>query len=165
MPLEPVSGGLFINNEFVAAASGKTLPVVNPATGKEIAQVSEADAKDIDIAVKAARHAFNTVWGENVPGSKRGQLLMKLADLIDEHRDEIAAIESLDNGKALSIAKAIDIVGVADNMRYMAGWADKNQGKTIDTDPTKFAYTRHEPIGVCGQIIPWNFPALVRSQL
>lgn len=106
------SGGLFINNEFVPAQSGKTLAVINPATGKEIAQVAEADAKDIDIAVKAAREAYNNVWGEKVPGHKRGRLLLKLADLVEQHIDELAAIESLDNGKPVSIAKGFDFTEV-----------------------------------------------------
>ncbi|KDN48841.1 indole-3-acetaldehyde dehydrogenase [Tilletiaria anomala UBC 951] len=155
------SGGLFINNEFVPAQSGKTLAVINPATGKEIAQVAEADAKDIDIAVKAAREAYNNVWGEKVPGHKRGRLLLKLADLVEQHIDELAAIESLDNGKPVSIAKGFDFTEVIANLRYYAGWADKNHGKVIEVDSSKLTYTRHEPVGVCGQIIPWNFPALM----
>lgn len=155
--------GLFINNQFVPASDGKTFAVVNPSDGKEIAQVAEASAKDIDIAVKAARKAFNESWGLSVPGFKRGQLLIKLAELIEANADELAAIESLDNGKAFSIAKAFDITEVAANLRYYGGWADKNMGQTIEVDPGKFHYLRHEPIGVCGQIIPWNFPALMFS--
>lgn len=155
------NGGLFIGNKFVDALDKKTFAVVNPATGKEIAQVAEASAKDIDIAVKEARKAFQTVWGLNVPGFKRGQMLMRLAELIEENIDEIAAIESLDNGKAFSIAKGFDITEVAGCLRYYGGWADKNHGKTVEVDPGKLHIIRHEPIGVCGQIIPWNFPALM----
>ncbi|MCO5565988.1 hypothetical protein L7F22_019663 [Adiantum nelumboides] len=155
--------GLFINNQFVPASDGKTFATVNPSTGKEIAQIAEASAKDIDIAVKAARKAFNESWGLSVPGFKRGQMLMKLAELIEANADEIAAIESLDNGKPFSIARAFDITEVAANLRYYGGWADKNMGQTIEVDPGKFHYLRHEPIGVCGQIIPWNFPALMFS--
>ena len=114
---------------------------------------------DIDLAVKAARKALNGVWAETLP-SVRGQMLAKLADLFDEHVDTLAAIESLDNGKALSMAK-VDIGLSSGCLRYYGGWADKIHGKVIDTDPETFNYTRHEPVGVCGQIIPWNFPILM----
>ncbi|PWZ02297.1 putative indole-3-acetaldehyde dehydrogenase [Testicularia cyperi] len=156
-----VQADLFINNKFVPALDGKTFATINPSTGKEIGQVAEASAKDIDVAVRAAREAFETVWGENTPGSVRGRLLMKLADLVDEHRDELAAIESLDNGKAFAIAKGFDVTEVASNLRYYGGWADKNHGKVMEVDNKRLCYTRHEPIGVCGQIIPWNFPLLM----
>lgn len=116
---------------------------------------------DVDIAVKAARKAFNGVWGQTLP-SARGQMLCKLADLFDEHSDTLAAIESLDNGKALSMAK-VDVQLSSGCLRYYGGWADKIHGKTIDTDPETFNYTRHEAVGVCGQIIPWNFPLLMWS--
>ena len=116
---------------------------------------------DVDIAVTAARNALNGVWAKTLP-SERGRMLMKLADLFDEHTDTLAAIESLDNGMALSMAKA-NIGGASRCIRYYGGWADKIHGKVIDTDPESFDYTRHEPIGVCGQIIPWNFPLLLWS--
>lgn len=137
--------------------------VVNPANGKEICQVSEASAKDIDAAVKAARTAFNDSWGQKVTGRDRGRILIKLAELIEANVEELAAIESLDNGKAYSIAQAFDIPEAAANFRYFGGWADKIHGKTIEVNDSKFAYTRHEPIGVCGQIIPWNFPFLMMA--
>ncbi|CAO1630968.1 unnamed protein product [Sympodiomycopsis kandeliae] len=156
-----VQSGLFINNKFQPALDGKTFAVVDPSNGKEIAQVSEASAKDIDVAVKAARKAYVESWGEKVPGSERGRILQRLADLIEQHNDELAAIETLDNGKAFGISSTFDIPAAAANFRYYAGWADKNQGKTIEVNNTKFTYTRHEPIGVCGQIIPWNFPFLM----
>ena len=114
---------------------------------------------DIDIAVKAARKAFNGVWAQTLP-SVRGQMLTKLGDLFDEYADTLAAIESLDNGKALSMAK-VDVQLSSGCLRYYGGWADKIHGKTIDTDPETFNYTRHEAVGVCGQIIPWNFPLLM----
>ncbi|KAK0551659.1 hypothetical protein OC846_002879 [Tilletia horrida] len=155
------SGGLFINGEFVASESGKTFAVVDPSTGKEIAQVAEASEKDIDRAVIAAQKAYDNSWGTKVPGYERGRLLMKLADLIEANIDELASIESLDNGKPFSIAKGFDIAQVAANLRYHGGWADKNHGKVIETTEGKLTYTRHEPIGVVGQIIPWNFPALM----
>lgn len=116
---------------------------------------------DVDLAVKAARKAFNGVWAQTLP-SVRGALLTKLADLFDEYSDTLAAIESLDNGKALSMAK-VDVQLSSGCLRYYGGWADKIHGKTIDTDPETFNYTRHEAVGVCGQIIPWNFPLLMWS--
>src|SRR5271170_3045170 len=117
------------------------------------------DSSDVDIAVAAARKALNTTWAAVTP-SERGSLLSKLADLFDEHVDTLAAIEALDNGKALSMAK-IDVSLSSGCLRYYGGWADKIHGKVIDTDPETFNYTRHEPVGVCGQIIPWNFPLLM----
>jgi aldehyde dehydrogenase (NAD+) len=114
---------------------------------------------DVDLAVAAARKALNGVWAETLP-SARGQMLAKLADLFDEHIDTLAAIEALDNGKALSMAK-VDVGLSSGCLRYYGGWADKIHGKVIDTDPETFNYTRHEPVGVCGQIIPWNFPLLM----
>ncbi len=118
-------------------------------------------SSDVDIAVAAARKALNTTWAAVTP-SDRGSMLTKLADLFDEHIDTLAAIESLDNGKALSMAK-IDVGLSSGCLRYYGGWADKIHGKVIDTDPDTFNYTRHEPVGVCGQIIPWNFPLLMWS--
>ncbi|PWN54381.1 putative Iad1-indole-3-acetaldehyde dehydrogenase [Violaceomyces palustris] len=156
-----VNTDLFINNKWVPALDGKTFATINPTTGKEIGQVAEASAKDIDVAVKAARAAYETSWGEKVPGFERGKLLLKLAEIVEANLEELANIESLDNGKAVAIAKAFDASEVAACLRYYAGWADKNQGKTIEVNDTKFTYTRHEPIGVCGQIIPWNFPLLM----
>jgi aldehyde dehydrogenase (NAD+) len=114
---------------------------------------------DVDAAVAAARKALNTTWAAVLP-SDRGSLLAKLADLFDQHVDTLAAIESLDNGKALSMAK-VDVALSSGCLRYYGGWADKIHGKVIDTDPETFNYTRHEPVGVCGQIIPWNFPLLM----
>lgn len=114
---------------------------------------------DVDIAVTAARKALNGVWKTTIP-TVRGKLLTKLADLIDEHSDIIAAIESLDNGKALSMAKG-DVASASGAIRYYGGWADKLHGKVIDTDTETFNYTKHEPVGVCGQIIPWNFPVMM----
>lgn len=115
----------------------------------------------MDIAVAAARKAFQTTWRRVIP-SERGRLLAKLADLIERDSEILSAIESLDNGKALSLAR-MDVSSAAGCLRYYAGWADKIHGQTIDTDPDALTYTRHEPIGVCGQIIPWNFPLLMWS--
>jgi len=155
------SGGLLINGEFVAGEGGKTIEVVNPTTGEKIGEVSEASPKDVDRAVDAAQKAFDTVWGTKCPPHDRARYMHKLADAIEANIDEIAAIESHDNGKAFSIAKGFDIAEAAACLRYYAGWADKNHGKVIECNDGKMAYTRHEPIGVVGQIIPWNFPALM----
>lgn len=132
--------------------------VINPSTGKVVASVSAGSPKDVDLAVKAAQNAFNTTWGLNTPGSQRGVLLNKLADLMEANAAELSAVESLDNGKAYPIASTIDIPESIATIRYYAGWADKVHGQTIETNEDKLVYTRHEPIGVVGQIIPWNFP-------
>ncbi|KAI5925990.1 aldehyde dehydrogenase [Camillea tinctor] len=151
--------GLWINNEWVEGVDKKTFEVINPATEEVICSVSEATEKDVDIAVKAARKAFNGVWKTTTP-QQRGIYLTNLADLIEKNSDLLAAVESLDNGKSISMARG-DVKAVAGCIRYYGGWADKIEGKTIDIDPQSFHYTRQEPIGVCGQIIPWNFPLLM----
>jgi len=151
--------GLYIDGKWVKGKEGKTFETINPTNEKPIVAVHEAGPDDVDIAVAAARKALNGVWAQTLP-SARGQMLAKLADLFDEHVDTLAAIESLDNGKALSMAK-VDVGLSSGCLRYYGGWADKIHGKVIDTDPESFNYTRHEPVGVCGQIIPWNFPLLM----
>ncbi|KAF7880782.1 uncharacterized protein EAF01_011947 [Botrytis porri] len=153
--------GLFINNEWVKGVDGKTFEVINPATEEVITSVHEATEKDVDIAVAAARKAYEGEWRKVTPEG-RGRLLAKLADLVEKNADLLAAVESLDNGKAISMAKG-DVAAVAGCLRYYGGWADKIEGKVIDTDPEYFTYTKQEPIGVCGQIIPWNFPLLMWS--
>jgi aldehyde dehydrogenase (NAD+) len=153
---------LLINNRWVPSESGKTFATINPSTGEEICQVAEADAADVDKAVKAARAAFEGPW-RKMRASERGRLLYRLADLIEANADELARLETLDNGKPLSIAKAVDVAKTVACYRYFAGWADKVQGKTIPIDGDFFCYTRHEPIGVVGQIIPWNYPMLMQS--
>ncbi|KAL2822947.1 aldehyde dehydrogenase [Aspergillus granulosus] len=153
--------GLFINNEFVKGAEGKTFEVINPTNEKVITSVHEATEKDVDTAVAAARAAFEGAWRQVTP-SQRGRYLHKLADLMERDIDTLAAIESLDNGKAFTMAKG-DAANSIACLRYYAGWADKIHGQTIDTNPETLTYTRHEPIGVCGQIIPWNFPLLMWS--
>ncbi|KAJ7606683.1 aldehyde dehydrogenase domain-containing protein [Roridomyces roridus] len=153
--------GVFIGGEFRHGASKSTIDVVNPATGKLVTQISEATAADVDDAVKVAQKAFDETWGLNVGGAERAALLNRLAILMDEHADELAAIEALDNGKTFGWAKGVDISFSIATIKYFAGWADKIQGQTIETDEKKLIYTRHEPIGVVGQIIPWNFPLLM----
>jgi aldehyde dehydrogenase (NAD+) len=158
-----VNTGLFINNEFVPSAdSQETLKLVNPATEEVLCSVVAGSKKDIDIAVAAAREAFNTTWGKNVTGIERARLLNKLADLVERDAEDLAALESLNNGKPFKIARDFDIGDSVGCLRYYAGWADKIVGQSIEIDPkTKFAFTKHEPIGVCGQIIPWNYPIMM----
>ena len=153
--------GLFINNEWVKGVDGKTFEVINPTDESVICSVHEATEKDVDIAVAAARKAFETTWKATTPND-RGKFLIKLADLFEENIDLLGAVESLDNGKSIMMAKN-DIVNAAGCLRYYGGWADKIEGKVIDTNPDTFSYSRKEPIGVCGQIIPWNFPLLMWS--
>jgi aldehyde dehydrogenase (NAD+) len=152
---------LLINNRWIASESGKTFATVNPSTGDEICQIAEADAADVEKAVKAARAAFERGPWKKMAASERGRLMNRLADLIEIHADELARLESLDNGKPFAIAKAVDVAATVGCFRYFAGWSDKIHGKTIPVDGDYFCYTRHEPVGVVGQIIPWNFPMLM----
>ena len=155
---------LLINNKWVDSASGKTVPTLNPATGEVISKVAEADAADVDKAVSAARAAFdNGPWRKKLTAAQRGVLMNKLADLIEKHADELAQLEALDNGKPYSVARAADLPLTIACYRYFAGWADKNHGKTIPVQGKYFCYTKHEPVGVVGQIIPWNFPLLMQA--
>ncbi|KAF7369502.1 Aldehyde dehydrogenase 5 [Mycena venus] len=133
------------------------------ATGKKIAAVALGSSKDVDIAVKAAQKAYKTTWGLKCPGSKRGRLLTRLADLLERDIDQFAALESINAGKPFAVAKGQDMAGTIQCIRYFGGWADKVHGKTIESNENKLAYTRHEPYGVVGQIIPWNFPMLMLS--
>ncbi|XP_026039213.1 aldehyde dehydrogenase, mitochondrial isoform X2 [Astatotilapia calliptera] len=155
---------LFINNEWHDAVSGKTFPTINPATGEVICQVAEADEADVEKAVKAASNAFRlgSPW-RRTDASHRGVLLNRLADAIERDAAYLAELETLDNGKPYAVAYAVDLPTVVKVFRYYAGWADKWEGKTIPIDGDYFCYTRHEPIGVCGQIIPWNFPLLMQA--
>ena len=160
---------LLIDGKWTPAKSGKTFPVVNPATGEEIAQAAEGDKADIDEAVKAARRAFESgAWPAMTP-SARGRLIHKIGDLILENLNELAELESLDNGKPVSVARAADVPLAADMFHYMSGWCTKAQGDTIPlsvlyTPGVQYhAYTRPEPVGVVGQIIPWNFPLLMAA--
>jgi phenylacetaldehyde dehydrogenase len=157
---------MLIDGRFVLAASGKTFPVYNPATGEVVAKVPEAETEDVDRAVMAARRAFDEgPWTRKMSNSERGQLLWKLADLLQENLEEFAEIESLDNGKPLSVARVADVPLAVDMFRYMAGWATKITGSTLSfSTPGLFhSYTMREPIGVVGQIIPWNFPLLMAA--
>ncbi|KZT24318.1 aldehyde dehydrogenase [Neolentinus lepideus HHB14362 ss-1] len=155
--------GLFINGQFVDGSDGETIDVINPTNGKLVTKISAGTAKDVDTAVAAAQKAFDTTWGLHVAGAVRGKLLGRLADLMEERADELAALEALDNGKTFSWAKTSDVVASVGCIRYYSGWADKHSGKVIETSEDKLAYTRNEPIGVVGQIIPWNFPLMMLS--
>ena len=154
---------MFIDGKWVEAASGKTFPSYNPATGEVMAKVAEGDREDIDRAVKAARKAFESSKWPRMTASQRGQLIWKLGDLIEQHLEEFAQLESLDNGKPLAVARVADVPLAVDLFHYMAGWATKIEGNTIPFSPKFFAYTRREPVGVVGQIIPWNFPLLMAA--
>jgi aldehyde dehydrogenase (NAD+) len=153
---------ILINNEWIESQSGKTFATINPCTGEEICRVSEADAADVDKAVKAARKAFHGPW-QKMSAAERGRLLTRLAELVEQHADELASLETLDNGKPVHVARAADLPLTIATYRYYAGWADKIQGKTIPIAGDYFCYTRHEPVGVVGQIIPWNFPLLMQA--
>lgn len=156
---------LFIDGEWLPAVSGKVFDSFDPGTGRVIAQVPEGDADDINLAVKAARRAFEDgPWSRMTP-SERGRLLFKLADLVEENAEELAELEVLDNGKPLSNALAADVPLCADMFRYMGGWATKITGETlsISTPGDYHAFTLREPVGVVGQIIPWNAPLLILS--
>jgi phenylacetaldehyde dehydrogenase len=160
---------MLIDGQWVEAASGKTFPVYNPATGEVMAQVAEGDKEDIDRAVKAARRAFESGPWSEITSSERGRLLWKLADLLEQHTEEFAQLESLDNGKPKVVAEIADVPLAVDLFRYMAGWATKIEGNTIPMSnvisPRSkfFGYTLREPVGVVGQIIPWNFPLLMAA--
>ncbi len=152
---------LFIDGQWIDATSGKTFATINPATEDVIAHVAEGDAADVDAAVQAARRAFDDGPWPRMDARERGRIMLRLADLIEAEIDELSALEALDNGKPVSDARAGDIPLALDVLRYYAGWADKIHGQTIPINGNYFCYTRREPVGVAGQIIPWNFPILM----
>jgi aldehyde dehydrogenase (NAD+) len=154
---------LLINNEWVKSVAGKRFETINPATGEVICDVAEAEASDVDRAVEAARKAFTTGDWAQMSAARRGELLYKLADLIEQNKAELARLETLDNGKPLNESLNVDLPLVISIYRYYAGWPDKIQGKTIPVNGPFFCYTRHEPVGVVGMIIPWNFPLLLQA--
>ncbi|MBW4624078.1 MAG: aldehyde dehydrogenase family protein [Brasilonema octagenarum HA4186-MV1] len=156
---------LLIGGKWVESASGQTFPVYNPATGQVIAHAASGDSEDINRAVQAARQAFENGPWSKLTVSQRGRLIWKLADLIEANLEEFAELESLDNGKPISVARVADVPGAVDLFRYMAGWATKIEGNTIpiSAGTQYFAYTVREPVGVVGQIIPWNFPLLMAA--
>ncbi len=160
---------LFIDGDWVDAASGETFDTPNPATGDPLATVASGGAEDIDRAVQAARRAFEDGPWTRLTTSERGRIIWRIGDLILDHLDELAQLETLDNGKPLGVASVADVPLAADLFHYMAGWATKIEGNTIDISvpyapgANFHAYTLREPVGVVGQIIPWNFPLLMAA--
>jgi phenylacetaldehyde dehydrogenase len=160
---------MLINGKWVDAVSGKTFPTYDPATGKEMAYVAEGDKADVNLAVSAARNAFDKGPWRKLTASERGRLIWKLADLLEKNLEEFAQLESIDNGKPVGVARAADVPLAVDLFRYMAGWATKIEGNTLPlsvpyTPGARYlAYTLREPIGVVAQIIPWNFPLLMAA--
>jgi len=149
---------LYVNGQYTPAVNGETFSVLDPATETEITKVSEAQEKDIDIAVQAARDAFDNGEWTKMEAAERSRLIYKFADLMEEHREELAQLEAIDNGKPYQIALEDDVDGTVQHFRYYAGWATKITGKTVQVSPDYLNYIVHEPVGVVGQIIPWNFP-------
>ncbi|KAL3751719.1 hypothetical protein ACJRO7_012536 [Eucalyptus globulus] len=165
---EPINPGvtvnhtqLFINGQYVDSASGKTFPTFDPRTGEVIAHVAEGEAEDINRAVAAARKAFDEGPWPRMTAYERANVLFRFADLLEKHNDEIAALETWDNGKPYEQAAKIELPMIVRQIRYYAGWADKIHGLTVPADGQYHVQTLHEPIGVAGQIIPWNFPLLM----
>ena len=160
---------LFIDGQWADAASGKTFETPDPATGDTLARIAEGDAEDINRAVRAARRAFEDGPWSRMTASERGRIIWRIGDLILEHTDELAQLESLDNGKPFAVAQAADVPLAADLFHYMAGWATKIEGNTINISVPYMpganfhSYTLREPVGVVGQIIPWNFPLLMAA--
>src|ERR671928_1284945 len=160
--MSPTKYQLFIDGQWVDSESGKTFKTPNPATGETLAEVAEADKADIDKAVAAARKAYEGKWGK-MSARDRGRLLYKLSQLIEEHAKELAELETSDNGKPIRESLYVDLPQVVENFEYFAGFATKIEGETIPVPGQFFNYTLREPIGVCGQIIPWNFPLLMAA--
>src|SRR5215467_9527306 len=156
---------LLIDGKWVGAASGKTFETINPATGKVLAQVAEGEQEDVNRAVVAARKAFDDGPWPSMTAAERGRIIYKLADLIEQRADVFAQIDSLDNGKPVVVAKADDVGGTVEYFRYYAGWTTKIMGNTIPVSviPNIFGYTLRQPVGVCGQIIPWNYPLMMAA--
>lgn len=150
----------FIDGKFVNSASGKTFAAINPATGEEICRVAEGDQADIDAAVKAARRALESRAWKRIDAADRGRLLLRLADLVEQNAEELAVLESLNSGKIITDSRG-DVQGVVNSLRYYGGWADKIEGRTVPVRGNFLSYTLRQPVGVVGQIIPWNFPLLM----
>jgi acyl-CoA reductase-like NAD-dependent aldehyde dehydrogenase len=154
---------LLIDGEFVAAAAGATFETIDPATGRAITSVAQGGAEDVERAVAAARAALSGPWGAT-SAAERARLMNRLADLIEAAGDELAQLEALDNGKPVKLAKLVDVSGTIAHLRHYAGWAERIIGEVLPVrQPDMHCYTRHEPVGVCGQIIPWNFPMLMAA--
>ncbi|MDP7441580.1 MAG: aldehyde dehydrogenase family protein [Verrucomicrobiota bacterium] len=157
-------GKLLIDGKWVTSANGETFETINPATKQPICCVARGNGEDIDRAVASARRSFESgVWWRKTTPAERGRVIHRIGELIDKNGDELAELETLDNGKAVSISRAVDIPLSAEHFRYYAGWATKIEGETIPVNGPYFNYTLREPMGVVGQIIPWNFPLLMAA--
>jgi len=155
---------LLIGAERPEAADGRTFPTLDPATGAEIARVAQGGAQDVDLAVRAAREAFASGPWTTMPAAGRERLMHALADALEARAEELAQIESLDNGKPVGLAQYVDVAGAVAHLRYFAGWPTKVEGGVLPVAaPNMHCYTRREPVGVCGQIVPWNFPLLMAA--
>ncbi|HXR24458.1 MAG TPA: aldehyde dehydrogenase family protein [Candidatus Binataceae bacterium] len=154
---------LLIGGKWMPAKSGKTFETINPSNEEVLALIAEGDKADVDAAVKAARKAFDEGAWPNMGPHQRARLMLKIAELIDAHTEELAELETLDNGKPLTFSRGFDVPAAAETFRYYAGWVTKIYGETNPSDPAFFNYTLREPVGVCGQIIPWNFPLLMAA--
>jgi acyl-CoA reductase-like NAD-dependent aldehyde dehydrogenase len=161
--ITPTTKKMLIGGKWVDAASGKTFTTVNPATAETLAVVAEGDAEDVNRAVAAARKAFDEGPWPHMKPAERTKVLLRIADLLEKHADEFAQLETLDNGKTIFESRNVDVPGAVDTFRYYAGWPTKIFGETNPSDPSFFNYTLREPVGVCGQIIPWNFPLLMAA--
>jgi aldehyde dehydrogenase (NAD+)/phenylacetaldehyde dehydrogenase len=163
--VEGATRSIVVGGERQAAADGATMPVIDPATGRELGVAAAGGPEDVDLAARSARAAFDSTW-RDLPAAQRGRLLLRLADLIQEQGDELAALETLDNGKPFWEAQNIDVPLAAETFRYYGGWTTKLTGDVIPVSPmsgTALAYTRHEPYGVIGVIVPWNFPLMITA--
>jgi acyl-CoA reductase-like NAD-dependent aldehyde dehydrogenase len=155
---------LLIGGERLEAADGRTFETLDPSTGRPIAEVPQAGAEDVNRAVLAAREAFDDGRWSGIAAAQRTRAMLALADAVEAHADELAELESLDNGKPVKLAKRVDVALAAEHVRYFAGWPTKIAGETLPVaQPNMHCYTRKEPVGVCGQIIPWNFPLLMAA--
>jgi acyl-CoA reductase-like NAD-dependent aldehyde dehydrogenase len=155
---------LLIGEERLEAADGQTLATLDPSSGREIAQVPHGGAEDVARAVAAARRAFDVGPWRKLAPSERGRLIEKLAEAVEAHAVQLAEIESLDNGKPVKYAQYVDVAGTVAHLRYFAGWPTKIEGDVLPvTAPDMLCYTRREPVGVCAQIVPWNFPLLMTA--
>lgn len=162
-PIKIKPGKMLIGGKWVDSRSGKTFETINPATGEVITKIAQGDKEDVDLAVKAARKAFEGGPWPKMDARDRGKLLAKVAELIMKNLEELAVMETMDNGKPISDSRNADVPLTADTFFYYAGWADKIHGETIPVRGNYFNYTLREPVGVVGQIIPWNFPLLMAA--
>ena len=155
---------LIVGGERLEAADGRTFETIDPATGRPIAEVPQAGAADVDRAVGAAREAFEDGRWNGIAAAKRTRAMLALAEALEEHADELAELESLDNGKPVKLARRVDVPLAIEHLRYFAGWPTKIAGEVLPVAQANMhCYTRKEPVGVCGQIIPWNFPLLMAA--